>query len=105
MGGAFALAIEPMAATFETPLSREHPHRVITLDPNIRPMLIDDHTTVRARLRRWLGMTDIVKAPAPTTFGGAEPLLPRPSCPSHELGPDHTSSPPTEASSLPVDVK
>ncbi len=64
VGGAFALAIEPMAATFETPLSREHPHRVITLDPNIRPMLIDDHTTVRARLRRWLGMTDIVKVSA-----------------------------------------
>ncbi|ONI80156.1 hypothetical protein ALI22I_42865 [Saccharothrix sp. ALI-22-I] len=64
VGGSFALAIEPMAATFETLLSREHPHRVITLDPNIRPMLIDDHTTVRARLRRWLGMTDIVKVSA-----------------------------------------
>ncbi|KOX20062.1 hypothetical protein ADK67_31400 [Saccharothrix sp. NRRL B-16348] len=64
VGGSFALAVEPMAATFETLLSREHPHRVITLDPNIRPVLISDPTTVRARLRRWLGMVDIVKVSA-----------------------------------------
>jgi fructokinase len=61
VGGSFALAIEPMAVAFETLLSREHPHRVITLDPNIRPMLIDDDATVRARFQRWLGMTDVVK--------------------------------------------
>ncbi|MCR3754523.1 carbohydrate kinase family protein [Lentzea californiensis] len=61
VGGSFALAIEPMAAAFETLLSREHPHRVITLDPNIRPMLIEDHATVRARFQRWLGMTDVAK--------------------------------------------
>ncbi|MEJ2851844.1 MULTISPECIES: carbohydrate kinase family protein [unclassified Saccharothrix] len=64
VGGSFALAVESMAATFETLLSREHPHRVITLDPNIRPVLIDDPATVRARLQRWLGMTDIVKVSA-----------------------------------------
>jgi fructokinase len=64
VSGSFALAIEPMAAAFETLISREQPHRVITLDPNIRPMLIDDHATVRARLQRWLGMTDIVKVSA-----------------------------------------
>lgn len=64
VGGSFALAIEPMAAVFETLLSREHPRRVITLDPNIRPVLIDEPATVRARLRRWLGMVDIVKVSA-----------------------------------------
>ncbi len=64
VGGSFALAIEPMAAVFETLLSREYPHRVITLDPNIRPVLIDDHAAVRARLRRWLGMADVVKVSA-----------------------------------------
>lgn len=64
VGGSFALAVEPMAATFETLLSREHPHRVITLDPNIRPVLIDDDAAVRARLRRWLGMVDVVKVSA-----------------------------------------
>ncbi|MFT7839892.1 carbohydrate kinase [Saccharothrix sp. BKS2] len=64
VGGSFALAVEPMATAFETLLSREHPHRVITLDPNIRPVLIHDDTTVRARLRRWLGMADIVKVSA-----------------------------------------
>ena len=64
VGGSFALAVEPMAAAFETLLSREHPHRVITFDPNIRPDLIGDDTTVRARLRRWLGMVDVVKVSA-----------------------------------------
>lgn len=64
VSGSFALAVEPMAAVFETLLSREHPHRVVTLDPNIRPVLIDDPSTARARLRRWLGMTNIVKVSA-----------------------------------------
>ncbi|XVS62249.1 carbohydrate kinase family protein [Actinosynnema sp. CA-299493] len=64
VGGSFALAVEPMAATFETLLSREHPHRVITLDPNVRPILITDPAAARARLRRWLGMVDVVKVSA-----------------------------------------
>jgi fructokinase len=64
VGGSFALAVEPMAATFETLLSREHPHRVVTFDPNIRPSLIRDDTAVRARLRRWLGMVDVLKVSA-----------------------------------------
>ncbi|MGM1063877.1 carbohydrate kinase family protein [Saccharothrix sp. Mg75] len=64
VGGSFALAVEPMATAFETLLSREHPRRVVTLDPNIRPSLVDDDTAVRARLRRWLGMADVVKVSA-----------------------------------------
>ncbi|MDQ3789276.1 MAG: carbohydrate kinase, partial [Actinomycetota bacterium] len=64
VGGSFALAVEPMAAAFETLLSREHTHRVITFDPNIRPNLVRDEATVRARLRRWLGMADVVKVSA-----------------------------------------
>lgn len=64
VGGSFALAVEPMAAVFETLLSREQSRRVITFDPNIRPTLVHDHATVRARLRRWLGMADIVKVSA-----------------------------------------
>lgn len=64
VGGSFALAVEPMAAAFETLISREHAHRVLTFDPNIRPSLIEDDATVRARLRRWLGMVDVVKVSA-----------------------------------------
>ncbi|ONI91117.1 hypothetical protein ALI22I_10160 [Saccharothrix sp. ALI-22-I] len=64
VGGSFALAVEPMAAAFETLLSREHPHRVVTFDPNIRPSLVNDDNAVRARLRRWLGMADVVKVSA-----------------------------------------
>ena len=64
VGGSFALAVEPMAAAFDTLLSREHPRRVVTFDPNIRPSLIGDETLVRDRLWRWLGMVDVVKVSA-----------------------------------------
>ncbi|KOX23987.1 hypothetical protein ADK67_19865 [Saccharothrix sp. NRRL B-16348] len=64
VGGSFALAVEPMAAAFDTLLSRERGRRLITFDPNIRPSLVDDDATVRARLRRWLGMADVVKVSA-----------------------------------------
>ncbi|MFD1150921.1 carbohydrate kinase family protein [Saccharothrix hoggarensis] len=64
VGGSFALAVEPMATVFDTLLAREHPHRVITFDPNIRPVLITDDDAARARLRRWLGLADVVKVSA-----------------------------------------
>ncbi|WP_309116566.1 carbohydrate kinase [Saccharothrix sp.] len=64
VGGSFALAVEPMAAAFETLLSREHSHRVVTFDPNIRSSLVNDDNAVRDRLRRWLAMTDVVKVSA-----------------------------------------
>jgi fructokinase len=64
VGGSFALAVEPMAAAFDTLLSRERGRRLITFDPNIRPSLVGDDATVRARLRRWLGLADVVKVSA-----------------------------------------
>jgi fructokinase len=61
VSGSFALAVDTMAETFESLLRREREHRVIAFDPNIRPSLIRDEPTVRARLDRWLALADIVK--------------------------------------------
>jgi fructokinase len=64
VSGSLALPVPAMAETLEALLTRERPQRVITFDPNIRPSLIGDAAAVRARLERWLGLADIVKASA-----------------------------------------
>src|SRR5437762_3582989 len=64
VSGSLALPVDTMGDTLETLLMRERPRRVITFDPNIRPSLARDEQAVRARLERWLGLADIVKASA-----------------------------------------
>jgi len=64
VSGSLALPVPSMGTALEALLTRERPRRVITFDPNIRPSLIRDEATVRARLERWLGLADIVKASA-----------------------------------------
>ena len=64
VSGSLALPVATMGDTIETLLMRERPRRVITFDPNIRPSLARDEQAVRARLERWLGLADIVKASA-----------------------------------------
>ena len=62
--GALALPVPALGAVLDELLTREKPRRVLTFDPNIRPPLIRDEALVRARLTRWLGLTDLVKASA-----------------------------------------
>jgi len=59
--GTLGLVLEPMASTLMQVLDRERGHRVVILDPNVRPGLIDDGA-YRARLRQAIAMSDIVKA-------------------------------------------
>lgn len=59
--GSLGLALEPMAATLLALIRREHRRRVIALDPNVRPGLIDDGV-YRERLRSVAAMSTIVKA-------------------------------------------
>ncbi len=59
--GAISLIGEPCGSTYEALAVREQPHRVISLDPNIRPGFIDDAATYRARLGRMLALADIIK--------------------------------------------
>jgi fructokinase len=64
VSGSLALPVPAMGDAVEALLARERPRRIIAFDPNIRPSLIRDEAAVRARLERWLGLADIVKASA-----------------------------------------
>ena len=59
--GAISTQAEPAATTFEALLKREAKRRVLVLDPNVRPNLIKDRVTARARLESWVSLCDIVK--------------------------------------------
>ncbi|PSM18276.1 carbohydrate kinase [Nitratireductor sp. StC3] len=59
--GAISLVSEPCGSTYEALMARERTRRVIVLDPNIRPDFIADPQRHRARLRRMMAMSDIVK--------------------------------------------
>jgi fructokinase len=59
--GSFSLVLEPIASTLETCMRREHGQRLISLDPNIRSLLIPDRQAYQRRLDGWLEHTDLVK--------------------------------------------
>lgn len=59
--GAISLIFEPCGATYEALMQREHKIRVISLDPNIRTGFIKDADAHRARMKRMVAMSDIVK--------------------------------------------
>jgi len=59
--GAISTQAEPAATTFEALLRRESKRRVLAFDPNVRPNLIQDRDTARARLESWISLCDIVK--------------------------------------------
>ncbi|MCF3639134.1 carbohydrate kinase [Rhizobium sp. TRM95111] len=59
--GAISLIPEPCGSTYEALMQREHAHRVISLDPNIRPGFIKDKEAHMGRIRRMAAMSDIVK--------------------------------------------
>jgi len=59
--GAISTQAEPAATTFEALLKRESKRRVLVIDPNVRPNLVKDRVTARARLESWVSLCDIVK--------------------------------------------
>ncbi|WP_334175859.1 carbohydrate kinase [Pseudoxanthobacter sp.] len=60
--GSYVLATEPVGSRLEALIEREAPNRLISLDINIRPGLIEDAAAYRARLARLIGRASIVKA-------------------------------------------
>lgn len=59
--GSISLIAAPGAAALEALMTREAGRRVICLDPNIRPSVITDRRAYLARMKRLIGMTDILK--------------------------------------------
>ena len=75
--GSISLMQEPSATTLAGLMRREAGHRVISLDPNVRPGLIPDRIAWRTRLEGWIALADIVKVSAADLawlYPGAEPL-------------------------------
>jgi len=62
--GSIAMVLEPAASTLEELVRRERGARVISLDPNVRPPLIDRPAAYRARLEGLVAMSDLVKLSA-----------------------------------------
>jgi fructokinase len=67
--GSIALTMEPVASTIETFVERERQRSggslVVSHDPNIRPMMIQDKAAYVKRFERWAAMSTIVKVSEP----------------------------------------
>jgi fructokinase len=60
--GSISLVMEPGATALETLMRRESGStRILCLDPNVRPSLIEDRKTYRRRFETWAGLVDIIK--------------------------------------------
>ena len=59
--GSVGLVVDPMASELERLVQRLPPHVLLMLDPNWRPQAIPDADAHRARIRRLLLRTDILK--------------------------------------------
>jgi fructokinase len=59
--GTLALATDPPASALEAMLERESSRRLIVVDPNIRPAVIEDQDAFRRRFERIAGFAHVVK--------------------------------------------
>lgn len=59
--GSISLVLEPGASTLEALMQRESRQRVLTLDPNVRPILISDWNAYQKRFEQWLEWVDILR--------------------------------------------
>jgi fructokinase len=58
--GSISMVLEPAASAFEELMRRERSGRLISLDPNVRPLLIDHPAAYTARLEELVAMSDLV---------------------------------------------
>ncbi|HEX2138063.1 MAG TPA: carbohydrate kinase [Microvirga sp.] len=62
--GSYALGVEPIAGALATLLRREAGRRAISLDPNVRPRVVGELESFRARFEALLACATIVKGSA-----------------------------------------
>lgn len=59
--GSISLVLEPGACALETLMQRESRRRVLTLDPNVRPIVISEPDSYRRRFEHWVSLVDILR--------------------------------------------
>ncbi|MGB9857586.1 MAG: carbohydrate kinase family protein [Dictyoglomaceae bacterium] len=59
--GSISLVREPTASTLEKLMEREKGRVLISLDPNVRPILISDKERYIKKLEKWISWTNLVK--------------------------------------------
>lgn len=59
--GSISLLLEPGASALESLMQRESRRKILTLDPNVRPGLIDDRDAYQARFTNWVSLVDILR--------------------------------------------
>lgn len=59
--GSYSMACQPIGATLTGLMKREHGHRIITFDPNVRLSLIPNLKAYKAQLEGWVQLSHIVK--------------------------------------------
>ena len=83
--GSFSLAVEPCGSALEALADAVGPGRVVSVDPNIRPLLVGDASAYRARLGRLLARADVVKV-SEEDLAWLEPGMAAGDCASRWLG-------------------
>jgi fructokinase len=59
--GTLALATDPPAGAIEALLERASQHRLIVVDPNVRPAVFGDRDDYRRRFERWATFAHVIK--------------------------------------------
>jgi len=59
--GSISMTMEPVASTIENLIAREKDNLVVSLDPNVRPVMIKDKEAYVRRLEGWMAASTIVK--------------------------------------------
>lgn len=59
--GGISLMAEPCGTAYEALMTRLAPTRAIMIDPNVRASFISDEAAYRARIKRMMGIADIIK--------------------------------------------
>jgi fructokinase len=59
--GSISLVLEPGASALEALMTRESRKRVITLDPNVRPIVVADWDAYRERFLKWVSLVDVLR--------------------------------------------
>jgi len=75
--GSYSLAIEPIGAALTSLMVREHGRRLLSLDPNVRPSIIEDLDLYGRKLQHWIGLCDVIKlsrADAEVVWPGSDPV-------------------------------